>query len=174
MALTPNFSTAQIIGLPQNIVFVDESTGSDVAITERRILLQQYNGDYLVPSGTLTNYIVWPLGVSSSIMIQDVLPVDMALNITVLWVNISGTTLYSKTELTVFTMYEEMFDDQLITAQQADPLIVNNTNYYLNRIKLRVAINDAKNSILLMSSIVNSQQACNRGTYLIDNANMFY
>lgn len=83
-------------------------------------------------------------------------------------------TLYTKNQLAVFTMYEEMFDDYLQSGQQANPPIVNVADYYLNRIKLRTAINDAKNSITLMSSISNAQAACDRGTSLISRQDLFF
>lgn len=85
-----------------------------------------------------------------------------------------ASALYTQTALYVFTMYAETLDDQLQTVQQAQPNKVNDTNYYLNRIKLRVAINDAQNSVLKMNSIGNAQAACDRGTYLIDNQSLFF
>lgn len=173
MALTVSFTTGQIIGAPSQIVFTDTSTGTDPSVTERRIYLQTYTGAYLVPSGTLTTYIPWPLGVSSSITI-DVLQVDMALSMTVQWLNVSGTVLYTKTNLSEFNMYAKMLNDQLITAQQAYPGIVDNTNYYMNRMGLTLAISDAYDSIVDMSDITNSQQACNRGMYFVDNQSLFF
>lgn len=173
MPLTVNFSTGQIIGAPSQIIFTDTSTGTDVAVTQRRIFLQQYNASYLVPSGTTTNYIDWPIGMSASITVT-VLDADTSLSMTVQWLDVSGAVLYTKTELNVFNMYAKMLDDQLITAQQAYPAIIQNTSYYMNRMLLRLAINDAINSITDMSDITNSQQACDRGMYFVDNQTLFF
>lgn len=173
MPLTVNFTLSQILGNPSGIVLNDTSTGTDVAVTQRRIYLQKYDGTYLVPSGTLTSYIAWPLGVSTSITINP-LDKDYALSVLVQWLNVGNTVLYSKTILSVFNMYASTLDDFLISGQQANPSKINDTNYYLNRIKLRVAINDAINSISDMSDITNSQQACDRGNYFVDNqSNLF-
>ena len=82
--------------------------------------------------------------------------------------------LFTKTTLYVYTMYAETFDDQLQSLQQANPMKVNDTNYYMNRIKLRVAINDAQNAVVDMDSIGNSQAACDRATFLRENTSLFY
>ena len=79
MPLTPNFGASQNSGTPSTISFTDTSTGSDVAITKRRIYLLQANGTYLVPSGVTTNYVDWALA-NSSISL-DVLSKDSALTV---------------------------------------------------------------------------------------------
>lgn len=173
MPLTVSFTTSQILGNPSVIIFTDTSTGTDVSVVSRRIYLQQYNAQYLALPGTTTSYIAWPLSISASISI-DILQVDMAFNILVQWLDVSGNVLYAKTGLDVFNMYSKTYNDTLVTAQQADPAIVKNTNYWMNRMQLTLAISDAVISISEMSDVTNSQQACNRGTYLVENANMFF
>lgn len=172
MAFSESFSATQNLGLPNLIVITDTSTGSDAAIASRRILLEQYNGDPLVPSGTTTDYIVWPTGSASNTL--DVLTVDMALNITVQWLSVGNVVLYESTTLYVFTLYNQQFDYGLTSDQSADPLIVNDTSYYNNRIKLRVEIDNAQNAVSLGSDITSSQYACNRGTYLRLNENLYF
>ncbi len=118
------------------------------------------------------NYIYWPYA-DTTISIP-ILDKSYGLSITVNWLGATNNVLYTKTIQAPYVMYLQQYDDFLISGQQARPNIINDTNYYLNRWKLRVAINDAINSILNMSDITNSQQACDRGTYLIDNANLFF
>lgn len=91
MPLTPNFTATSILGSPSTIVFTDTSTGSDSNVTERRIYLRTYNGSYLVPDGATTDYIVWPLATNPFYL--DILPVDMAFDITVVWEGIQADFL---------------------------------------------------------------------------------
>lgn len=172
MPIVPLFTASQTIGQAAIITLNDTSTGSDAAITSRAVFLQKQDGTYLVPAGTLTNYIVWPYA-NPTISINALLA-DMALVITVNWLNVSGTVLYTKSNLYVFTLYEEQFDYTLISTQVADQNKVNDTYYYMNRIKLRIAINDAKNAVSLASSITDSQAACDRGMYLVNNSSLFF
>lgn len=80
----------------------------------------------------------------------------------------------SKIYLSVFTLYEEEFDYLLCAAEEVDPSKKNNTNWILNRMRLRIAINDARNAVLDASSITNSQAACDRGMYLVNNKSLFF
>lgn len=83
MPLTENFSTSQVIGLPQRIYFTDTSTGNDGSVGERRIFLQKEDGTYLTPDGSATDYILWPLATNPFYV--DILDKDYALNVTVVW-----------------------------------------------------------------------------------------
>lgn len=91
MPLVPNFTGTQQIGLPSCVYLTDTSTGSDVAITQRRAYIQDVQGNYLVPSGTTTDYVVWSI-LDTSISI-DCLTQDTAPYVLVQWLNVSGTVL---------------------------------------------------------------------------------
>ena len=164
--LIPNFYATQTLGLPSTITLVDTSTGSDSAITNRTIQLALFDGSLLTP---ITS---WTVGLPNKSL--DVLTEDTALLITVLWKDINGATLYTKTELYVFTMYNETFDYSLTSAQASTPLIVNDTNYYLNRIRLRTEIDNAKTAVSFGGDISNAQYSCDRATFLSSNANLFF
>lgn len=172
MAFSASFSATQVLGLPQNIILTDTSTGSTTGITSRRVYLEQYNGSFLVPSGTTTSYIVWPFAQGSITL--DVLTVDMALSITVQWLNVTGDVLYTSTQLVEFYMYNAQFDYGLTSDQAADPLIVNDTEYYMNRIKLRVNMDSAIQAVSLGADITNAQYSNNRATYLRLNENLYF
>src|SRR4051812_32015248 len=98
MALTPNFVASQAGGTPQNLTLTDSSTGSDGAITQRRIYLVQADGTYLTPSGSTTDYIAWAYA-NASITISDILSNDIALSILVQWLSVTNVVLYDKTIL---------------------------------------------------------------------------
>jgi len=59
MPLTPAFTFVNPAGVPSSVIGTDTSTGSDVLIVSRRIYFEKTDGTYLVPSGTVTDYIPW-------------------------------------------------------------------------------------------------------------------
>ena len=156
--LTPNFTASQNSGTPSVITLTDSSTGSDVAITQRRAYLLQANGEYLVPTGTSTYYIQWAYA-NSSIDI-DVLSVDTALSITVQWLNVSNTVLYTKTIAFNFTAYNETFYYGLTQDLVANPSLYAAKEWYYNKMLLRVYIDSADQAISFASDIFSAQE-CN-------------
>ncbi len=82
--------------------------------------------------------------------------------------------LYSASETTVFTRFNEEFDFSLVSGQYSDPNKVNATNYYMYRWQLRVSINDANNAISEGNNMALSQAACDRGTFLRENSSLFF
>lgn len=172
MALTPNFSVGQSILAPSILTLVDTSTGSDGTITERRAYFQTANGSYLVPSGTTTDYVVWPY--ADADISVDILNQDYSLSITVLWVNISGTTVVSKEAVYCFTLYSETFYYGLTQNQASSPNIVNDQTYYSNKMVLRCNIDEATQATLYASDIYSAQAALDRAAYMILNQNYFF
>jgi hypothetical protein len=175
MPLTPNFSTSQQAGLPSDVIITDTSTGSDVAIVERRVFLVNYAGEYLVADGTTTNYTVWPLA-QSSISI-DCLTVDTAVSVTVNWVDVGGVTLYTKTSLAGFTLFNETFYYSLTQGQAAvsqPSFILQDTNYFQNKSKLRVLIDSGNQAVTLGYDITSAQVCYDLATNMVDNQNFFF
>jgi hypothetical protein len=172
MPFTPSFSAAQTYGLPSVIKLTDTSTGTDVAVTSRRVYLQQYNGSYLVPIGTTTDYIVWSLA-SSTISI-DVLTKDTALQVLVQWLDIGGNVLYTSTGLYGFTLYNEQFLYDLTQDQTGKPGIIQDQVYYDNKMKLRVEIDSGDQALSLANDITGAQYAYDRATELRVNQNNYF
>lgn len=170
MALTPNFTVSQSSGTPNIITASDTSTGSDVAITQRRIFLLKADGTYLVPTGTTTNYIQWAW--ANSTIALNVLTKDTALAITVQWLDINNTVLYTKTISFGFTAYNETFYYSLTQGEVpiVTPTMIN-TNYYQNKMQLRVFIDSGNQAISFASDIYSAQVAYDNATYLVTNAN---
>lgn len=170
MPIVPLFTKAQSI--PSAFTLTDTSTGSDVAITQRRVFLQKSNGSFLVPIGTTTDYIQWAYA-SPSITISA-LDKDYALAVTVQWLDVSNTIRYSKPELHYFQYYSEDFYYALTRSQADNPEIVNHANYYPSKIKLRTSIDEAMQAVDYGSSISAAQNSFNRAKKLIDNPSYFY
>lgn len=173
MPLTPNFTVTQNYGLPSTIVIEDTSTGSDVSIVARRVFLQTATNTYLVPDGTTTDYVEW-LSTSGDTISIDALDKDYCLNITIQWVDVNGTVVEYKSALYVFTLYSEQYYYQLTQYQTTTPNIVNDTNYYYNKMVLRVEIDSANQACSIAGDIYGSQSCLDRAYYLISNANLFF
>lgn len=172
MPLVPNFTASQFSGTPSVITLTDTSTGSDVAITSRRVYLLQANGTFLVPAGTTTDYVVWSL-VDTSIDL-DVLSQDSALSITVQWMSSTNTIVTSKTISFAFTAYNETFYYGLTESQVANSNLSASTNWYQSKLVLRVEIDSADQSITFASDIYSAQAALNRATYISTNQALFF
>lgn len=172
MAFIQNFTIAQTLGNPGIINLTDTSTGVDATIISRKVYLITNASTYLVPTGTSTSFITWAIG-STSIAI-DALKKDMSLNIKVDWNDVSGTTLYTKTILSNFQMYNSNFNYQLVNDEANGLASLNSANWLTSRMKLYVSLRDANVSVTDMSSITNGQSANDRGTFLRLNLNNFY
>ena len=59
MSFVPSISVSQLAATPQNVTITDDSTGSDGAISVRRIYVQTAAGTSVVESGTTTDAEVW-------------------------------------------------------------------------------------------------------------------
>jgi hypothetical protein len=175
MPLTPNFSTSQQAGLPSNVIITDTSTGSDVAIVSRRVFLVNYAGEYVVADGTTTNYTVWPLA-QSSISI-DCLSADAALSVVVNWVDAGGVTLYTKTSLAGFTLFNETFYYSLTQGQAAisnPSYILQDNTYFQNKSRLRVLIDSGNQAVTLGYDITTAQECYDLATYMVNNHNNLF
>lgn len=178
MALSVEFSTSQTVGNPSVIVLSDDSTGTDAAVTQRRVYLVDAQGNYVVPDGTSTDYVNFPIVALSGDEIEiDCLDNDMALNITVQWLNVSNTVLYSKTELCGFTLYNETFYYSLTQAQASQsvpPNIVQDTNYYNNKMALRTLIDSGNQAITYGDDVTTAQNMYDAATYMVTNEGKFF
>ncbi len=172
MAFIQNFTIAQTLGNPGIINLTDTSTGVDATIIGRKVYLITNASTYLVPTGTSTSFIIWAIG--STLISIDALKKDMSLNIRVDWNDVSGTTLYTKTILSNFQMYNSNFNYQLVNDEANGLASLNSANWLTSRMKLYVSLRDANVSVTDMSSITNGQSANDRGTFLRLNLNNFY
>lgn len=175
MPFVQNFTTSQQAGLPSNVIITDTSTGSDVAIVERRVYLTDYEGNYVVAAGTTTDYTPWSI-LDSSVSI-NCLTEDMALIVTVNWLDAGGVTLYTKTSLAGFTSYNEGFYYSLTQGQAAvsnPSYILQDNGYFQNKMKLRTLIDSGNQAIVLGYDITSAQVCYDFATYMVTNQNDFF
>lgn len=162
MALSPAISVSQTIGEPSIVTVTDDSTGSDPAITQRRVYLNTASNTKLVPEGTSTEYISWPYS-SSSISI-DALDKDYALSITVQWLDVSDTVLYDKTVDCGLTLYNETFDYQLTQMVSGNPLLINDNGFFQKKSDLRTNIDSGNKALLFAADLFGAQQCYDLAT----------
>lgn len=162
MALSPNFSVSQTFGLPSKVTLADTSTGSDGAITQRRVYLRKPDGTFLVPSGTSTEYIQWSYSASSIII--DALDKDYALSITTQWLNVLNVVLYDKTIPTGLTLYNSTNSYQRTQKLTGNPILINDDDFWERKEALRECIESGNDAILFASDMFAAQQCYDRGT----------
>lgn len=181
MAISVAFSTSQAVGAPQNIIITDSSSGSDVTAVSRRVTIVDYLGNYITESGSSTTptYTEWPLADGNTLTL-DILSQDMALNITLAYVTVSGSVANGATltSLNGFTLYNETFYYSLTQAQASQstppPTILQDTNYYQSKMMLRVNIDSGNQSITLGDDITSAQNCYNLATYMVTNQADFF
>lgn len=174
MPLTQNFSASQVLGLPNQIVLTDESTGSDGAVTARRVYPIDSNGDTVLQEGTTTAYELWDNFPGTTTLTLDLLTRDTALNIRVDWVNSGGTVLYTKTVGSPFVLYAKTYYIFLLKCQSSRPSLIDNANFYANMVKLLGCIKNATDSLTLIDDIKSSQAAMDSAYKLINNPSYFF
>lgn len=159
--MAASFTNSQDAGNITVATFTDTSTGLS-SITGRLIYLRKYDGTYLVPEGTTTDYVFWAAA-EDSIDI-DVLDKDYSIEVTVVWYS-GSSVAHTVVSLPngLFTGYSELFLRQLTQAVAANKTLLANRNYWGNKIKLRTLVDDAAQAV----SIVNDQTAA---TFCIDEA----
>jgi len=179
VAISTSFTTSQTIGNTAGINIVDTSTGSDVTATGRRIYLQNSLGQYVTESGVTdaVAYTSWPLADGNSISL-DVLENATALEVTLVYVNVSGVSVSQATKLCGFTLYAESFYYSLTQAQAQQntppPTILQDSNYYMQKMMLRVNIDSGNNAITYGDDIVSAQNCYNLANYQIANETFFF
>jgi hypothetical protein len=169
--ITPNFSASQNAGDITVAIFEDTSTGTDGTLTARLIYLRKYDGTYLVPDGVTTDFIPWPIG-STTISI-DCLDKDYCLDVTVVWLA-GSTQAYTKTILTLFTAYSELFLRQLTQAVAADRTLITRKNYWENKLRLRCLIDDAEHGVEQLNDQTIATFCLNEAKILTDNPSTFF
>ena len=172
MALSPNFSAAQPLGTPEIIQITDTSTGSDGAITQRRVYLRDKAGNNILPEGTSTDYVVWDYA-DSSIDIEC-LTKDYALRITVQWLDVTDVVLYDTEQILGFTSFNEDFAYTLTQMLSANPLRVNDSGFLQNFSNLRNYIDSGNQALERQSDMFSAQRCYDAGTNIRLNSGYLF
>ena len=173
MAFVPSFTSSQDAGDLSVGTLTDDSTGY-IGITGRLVRFVKYDGDYLVPTGVTVNYIAWPYVVGTGDTLDfDMLDKDYCLDITVSYY--AGSTVSTtKTILTLFTGYGDLFLRQLTQALGANKITITAKNFWLNKNKLRVLLDDADQAVSLLNDQTIAQFSLDDAKKLTDNLSNFF
>jgi hypothetical protein len=172
MPFSQNFTVAQTSANPAFVIITDTSTGTDGAIDSRRIYITDCFGNYIVPSGTTTNYIDWPL-VDNPISL-NILTQDTAANIRVEWLDASNNILYELNNNYCFSEFNKQFLYYLIQLQSQTYNIIQDNNYWGNVGIFWTNIIGAINSVEIGDDIFASQACLNRATNMAQNQAYFF
>lgn len=173
MPFTQSFTVAQTPLNPSIIVITDTSTGTPTSpIVQRRITITDYAGNYIVPTGTTTNYIIWAVGTNPISL--DVLTQDMAVNIKVDWYQSGAIIEYTLNANYCFTQFSKQFLYYLIQLQSQNYNIIQDNSYWNNVGILWTNIIGALNSIEIGNDIAASQACLNRTNYMQQNQSIYF
>ena len=171
MPFVPDFNVTQTPASPSQIVVTDMSTGSDPAITQKRIYVQDINGAYLVPAGTTTNYVTWTTGQTKTL---DILSTDQAVNVKVEWLDAFAYVLYQSNANYCFSQYNQQYFYYLVQVQSQTYNIIQDNRYWQNMATYWANIIGAIKAVELGNDIFGSQVSLNRATFMQNNAQNFF
>ena len=170
MAFVPLLQINQNNGSPSDFTITDVSTGSDPAITDRRIYVYISNNTTLVPAGTITAYTDWPI--VDGPLTLDVLTRDFAVMIVGQWL-VGSTVTYTYTNYYSFTAYTRTFLYNLSETQSTNPAIIQATNYILNKAAMWDCVFDSDNAVNY-GDIQTAQLALDICYYYMTNSTKFF
>lgn len=169
--MTPSFTVAQSASFPNIIVVTDTSTNITGTITQRRIFVQNAQGEYLTGDGTV-NYTAWPLADSSITL--DILTEDTAANILVQWLDVSNAVVESLDANYALAEYGKQFLYYLVQLQGLTPGIYQDTNYSGNLAIFWTNVIGGINAIEDGNDLAAAQNCFNRENYMRINQNLFF
>ena len=181
MPYSQNFTVAQTPINPAYVIITDTSTPpNDYAtynIDSRRIYIRDSFGNFIVPDGTTTDYIEWPLlqnPISLNILTQD-----FAVNIQVEWRDSTVTpptnpVLYSLDNNYCFSEYNKQFLYYLIQLQAHNYNIIQDNNYWGNVGIFWANIIGAINAVETGDDIAASQACLSRATFMAQNQSIYF
>jgi hypothetical protein len=173
MPLNPAFSVGQSAATPADVTFTNDATGTDVLVTQLRIYVTDSNGDPVVPSGVLTDYIPWPLA-TNPITVLNLLTQDIAATVTIQWLDVSDVVRYELSEVFCFRQFNIQNFIYLIQNQALKPNIVQDNNYFNNLCQYWINIEGANTMIAEAEDLAGSQNCLDRATFMLNNQSKFF
>ena len=168
-----SFSVSQTVGEESTVTITAVVSGSDGAVTQRRVYLQTDSGEYLVPTGVTTEYNAWALA-DSSVDIDALGESDKALRIVVQWLDVNNTVLYDSTQYVGLTLYNESFDYLLTQLMAANAVLIGDNNFFPNKELLRTYIDAGNHAISFADDLYNAQLCYDKATALRVSSQYYY
>lgn len=171
MALTPSIAVSQSAITPANVTITDDSGGSDVNITQRRIFVSDSIGNYLTGNG-IVNYDVWAY--SDASITLSILTEDLGVDIVVQWLDVNDAILYTYDNTYALPQFNKQFLYYLVQLQGLTPGIVVDTNYSGNLAIFWTNIIAGINAVEFGNDIAACQNCFNRATYMRLNESLYF
>lgn len=166
MSFSPSFQISPSAA-GSTFTVVDNSTGSDGAITDRQILIYTTANILLVPA------IDFPLSAGSSITISP-LTQDIAVTIILNWNNSGGASLYTFNIIAAFVQFAYIFLQGLTQFQIANQNATSDLNWLFNKFKIFGYVKSALLSISTGQSVSAAQDMILEYQAFITNTNFFF
>jgi hypothetical protein len=99
---------------------------------------------------------------------------DVAVTITVEWLDISNVVLYSVSNNYGLTGFNEQFDYGLTQMLTANPVLINDNNFFGNKMDLRVAIDSGNQALALANDLFATQQCYNVANNIRTNSVYYF
>lgn len=174
MAITASVAVSQSALSPELVTLTDESTGVDATITKRRVYITDSEGNYLVESGTTTNYEAWDDFPADTSLTLDILTEDTAVHIIVQYLTAGNVVVTTWEDDFALSEYNKQFFYELWQQQGLNPGIYQDVSYDSNLAKLWVAIVGGIQCVEIASDLSASQNCMNVATNLRLNETKYF
>jgi len=171
MAFAESFSVSQSALTPSVVTVTDTSTGTDGAITQRRVYVSTEDGTYLTGDGTV-DYDVWAFADASTNL--DILDENTAASIRVDWLSSANVILYTLTNQYCLPQYAKNFAYYLVQMQANTVTVVQDSTYFSNLAQFWTNLRGAINAIEVSDDLSASQNCLNRCTEMETNQAKYF
>ena len=174
MPITPSFRSSLSISSNNLVTFVDNSSGTDLSLTNRRIYVVLANGNWLTTGGVESSteaYIDWSYADTSTVI--NLLTKSTTASVTVKWYA-GSTYVTEETILMEWDLFDYCFLFGLLSAQTSYPARTDNTGYWSNSFKMITNLFQSEQATELMEDIYSSQASLDRNYYMITHQNNFF
>lgn len=169
--MTPSFSVSQSAISPQNFTVTDTSTSITGTITQRRIYVQDSQGEYLTGDSSV-DYDQWALADTSITL--TFLTGNEAVNIRVDWLNVSNVVVETLNDNYGLSQFGKQFMFYLVQLQGLTPGVYQDTNYSGNLALLWTNIIGGDNAITYGNSLAAAQNCYNRANDMEQNESKYF
>lgn len=157
---------------PLSFIITDTSAGTDAGLTDRRVTLYLSDGTTLVPTGSSTPYIDWPI--ANGPITISLLSRDYSINVNTIWVSSSplpSPSTYTISQIKTFTGNLQLFDYGLTQMMTANKLLAQDDHFLSNKELLQMYIENAE-SATVYNDQFNAQSNLDAGYELQLNQNV--
>lgn len=175
MAINPHISATQSLAYNNLITLIDDSSGSDGSLTNRRVYIRTATNKWLTDGQVVSSTIAYTNWAYGDATIQlDVLMESTSPEITVEWY--AGASLVTAfTDTFDFNLGDYVFQLGLLASQTSSGgRVLQDANYYSNMLQFIVNMANSEVAISVGDDIYSAQNALNINQNFISNENDFF